>query len=95
MTVREKQREIVVLAQQTHEDIISTSHDKISKRLQLTVHLYRADGTLINPETYVIEGEDYTFLMSVDPAFTEGKPEGDYREVDLWCMVDKLREREA
>ena len=95
MTLREKQREIVVMAQQTHEDIVSTSHDKISQRLQLTVHLYREDNSLINPESYVIEGEDYTFLMSVDPSFAEGKPEGDYREVDLWCMVDKLREREA
>lgn len=95
MTLREKQREIVVLAQQTHEDIISTSHDKMSKRLAFTVNLYREDGSLINPESYLIEGEDYNYLMSVDPAFTEGKPENDYREVDLWCMVDKIREREA
>lgn len=95
MTMREKIREIVVIANQTHEDIVSTSHDKISKKLSLTVHLYREDQSFINGESYVIEGGDYAFLMSDDPAFAEGKMADDYREVDLWCMVDKLREREA
>lgn len=91
--MREKQREIVVLAQQTHEDIVSTSYDKILQKLELTVQLYRADGSLINTESYVIEGEDFTFLMSADPAFVEGKLENEYRESDLWCMVDRIRER--
>ena len=93
--MRENIREIVVIAHQTHEEIVSTSHDKITKKLELTVHLYREDGSFINGESYVIQGDDYTFLLSADPAFTEGKMENDYREVDLWCMVDKLREREA
>ena len=65
MTLREKQREIVVLAQQTHEDIISTSHDKMAKRLAFTVNLYREDGTLINPESYLIEGDDYLSLIHI------------------------------
>jgi len=95
MTLRENQREIVVLAQQTHEEIVSTSHDKISQKLSLTVHLYRSDGSLINPEVHVIQGEDYTFLMSADPAFSTGKQENDYREIDLWCMVDRIRANSA
>lgn len=91
--MREKHREIVVLAEQTHEDIVSTSYDKISQRLQLTVHLYRVDESLINPESYVIEGEDYIFLMSTNECFEPGKEENQYREIDLWCMVDRIRER--
>lgn len=91
--MRENQREIVVIANQTHEEIVSTSYDKIAKRLELTVHLYRGDGSFINGESYVIEGDDYAFLMSADPAFSEGKLENEYRESDLWCMVDKIRER--
>lgn len=89
--MRELNREIVVMAEQTHEDIVVILENKLDMKIDLTVHLYRADESLINPEYYTIDGENYNLLMSADPEFAPGKPENEYREVDLFHLIDKIR----
>lgn len=42
-------------------------------------------------ETFMVAGQNYKALMSGNPPWATGKPEGDFRKEDLWACVDAIR----
>lgn len=84
-------RDIVVLTRAKQENIYMTNQNKIEKKIEIGVQYLKEDGSFIHSETYLVEGENYTLLMSTDSCFAPGKPENEYREIDLWCIIDKIR----
>ena len=44
----------------------------------------------ISTESTTIEGDYYRALMSGNPSWATGKPEGEYRLDDLWVCVDAI-----
>lgn len=51
-------------------------------------------GEFIVPQTfdtYQIDGDDFTELMSANPPWAPNKPAGTYRNEDLWIFIDRFR----
>ncbi|MER2057237.1 MAG: hypothetical protein ABTA16_00355 [Niallia sp.] len=74
----------------TNEDIISEVKNYEEKRI-VVVTKYLNDLESSDGTTTIIEGEYYDLLMSQSSEFTEGKPLNDYREHDLWYVIDLKR----
>lgn len=73
------------------EEILQIAENKDNQTVTVYVVLKDADGKRLQQEPYCINGSNYTLLMSASPSFAPGKPENEYREVDLWYMVDLIR----
>lgn len=57
-----------------------------------------ASGDLIpnqRSETYTIEGDNFTELLSPAPSWSPNKPAGTYDNEDLWHFIDILRNTNA
>ncbi|MEF2243968.1 hypothetical protein V1L65_03380 [Paenibacillus sp. IITD108] len=46
---------------------------------------------VIRSEQVAISGTMYELLMSENPSFAPNKPQNEYREVDIWYIVDLIR----
>ncbi|CQR74168.1 hypothetical protein SOV_22950 [Sporomusa ovata DSM 2662] len=73
------------------EDIISIAEDKANKHIHVKINLVDVSGNIVMSEEYGIDGDDYTLLMSANPDFAPNKPENEYREADLWYIIDLIR----
>lgn len=75
-----------------NEDIRTIVENKGRRLIELGIAYYDATGSTITTETVLINKDNYELLMSESPDFAPGKPANEYREVDLWYMVDKITE---
>ncbi|WP_181950802.1 hypothetical protein, partial [Sporomusa ovata] len=73
------------------EDIISIAEDKANKHIHVKINLVGASGNTVLSEEYGIDGDKYLLLMSANPTFAPSKPENEYRECDLWYIIDLIR----
>ena len=77
----------------TGEEITVINEYKELGTISIVVSYKTSDGITISKDDYQISGEDYDLLMSQSPDFAPGKPENEYREVDLWFIIDLIREQ--
>lgn len=63
--------------------------------IAVTINLKNKNGDVVKTESYEIIGEHYDLLMSESPGFADGKPANEYRESDLWYIIDMLRESQV
>lgn len=49
-----------------------------------------SSGEVIGTEEYEISGTWYDLLMSESPEFAPGKPANEYRETDLWHIIELI-----
>lgn len=75
----------------TKEDFLAITEDKVSRIISLDIGLYDQEGVLVTTEFLKVVGDHYDVLMSESPPFAPGKPANEYREVDLWYIVDQVR----
>lgn len=75
------------------EELIVISEYKQEKRIKVTVGYFEEDGRLMDQVEVVIYDEYYEMLMSDSPNFASGKPLNEYRESDLWYVIDLLHRR--
>lgn len=75
------------------ESILSISEDKDKKQIVIITDLIGADGVKIKDELYCISGSNYDLLMSANPTFAPNKPMNEYRENDLWYIIDLIKIR--
>lgn len=73
-----------------NEEIININENKTLKMITVTIN-YLADSTSVKQENIIISGDNYDSLMSENPSFAPGKPENEYREADLWYIIDLIR----
>jgi hypothetical protein len=76
------------------EEFITINENKQSEIIQVFISVKSADGTVVKEEGYQIFGDEYKSLMSESPSFAPGKPANEYREVDLWHIIDSIRSRQ-
>ncbi|MFB9324287.1 hypothetical protein, partial [Cryptosporangium minutisporangium] len=69
------------------EHLTSINNYKEARTLVATVKYHDRDDLEIGQRTWYITGENYDLLMSESPDFAPGKPENEYREVDIWYII--------
>ncbi|SDW21872.1 hypothetical protein [Paenibacillus sp. PDC88] len=79
----------VVVSYETLEEIYES---KPSSRIDVRIGYYSENGELLRTQSITISGDNYMLLMSESPKFAPGKPANEYREADLWHVVDNILE---
>lgn len=72
------------------EMLIVITEDKVNGSISVDVGLYSENNELEKIENYVIKGAYYDLLMSESPNFAPNKPLNEYREEDLWYIIDLI-----
>lgn len=73
------------------EELINISENKIDKTIELTINKYDDSDCIAGVEYVNIVGDNYDLLMSANPTFAPNKPENEYREEDLWYIIDVIK----
>jgi hypothetical protein len=87
-------REINIPAETIFEDI-RTIEEVPNQTVSVVVGQTDSAGEFIVPQqyrTYVIEGENYIALNGAPTANYPDKPDGTYRNQDLWYFIDLLKQ---
>ena len=87
-------REIDIPAETIYEDI-RTIEEVPNQSVSVVVGQTDSAGVFLVPQqyrTYVIEGENYTELNGPPTTWSPDKPDGTYRNSDLWYFVDLLKQ---
>lgn len=78
----------------TSEKITKIEEDKNTEIIKIEVAYSDDNGEVIATNGFIINGEKYELLMSESPEFAPGKPKNEYREEDIWYIIDKIQEEE-
>lgn len=73
------------------EEIISICEYRQGGFIGVSVAKYDINNNNIANENYAITGDNYKILMSANPSFAPQKPADEYRDEDLWHIIDKIR----
>lgn len=99
MRTCDKQVEVVetvkTIKTATQEELVVISEDKKMKNIFLKIELKDADNRVIQTKEIYIAGDYYVLLMSESPSFAIGKPANEYREEDLWYIVDLMEQEQS
>lgn len=90
-------REINIPAQQVFEDL-RTIEEVPGISVRVSVGKTDASGEFIVPqqyELYMIDGDMYTELNGPATEWAPDKPDGTFRNQDLWHFIDILRNTNA
>ena len=75
----------------TKEEITLINENKQQKSIYIETIYKDINGNIIENTSTVISGDNYNLLMSQSPEFAPNKPLNEYREVDLFYIIDKIR----
>lgn len=78
----------------TTEKIISINENKSSKLVHVLTQYEDSDGNVLSQNNVVITGDDYDLLMQAGPDYAPQKPLNEYRETDLFHLIDLIRSRQ-
>jgi hypothetical protein len=84
----------VTIPQQTVIEDICTIDETPGHQVRFTVGKKDSDGEWIVPqqfEIFLVAGDEYTELNGPPLDWCPDKPEGTYRNIDLWHYVDMAR----
>jgi hypothetical protein len=90
-------REIDIPAQQVYEDL-RTIEEVPGISVRVSVGKTTPTGEFIVPqayELYMIDGDMYTELNGPPTSWAPDKPDGTFRNDDLWHFIDILRNTNA
>lgn len=92
-------RDVVVPEQSYTEDFMAVEEFP-GNYVRVVVGVRNPDGDGFDidnhpPKRYTIAGDDFTELNGPATAWASDKPEGTYRNQDLWYFVDKIRNSDA
>lgn len=73
------------------EDLKVVNKNKEDKVIDIIVAFKDSSGSLLGEENLFITGDHYELLMSENPEFAPNKPLNDFREDDLWYIIDMIR----
>lgn len=72
------------------EEFIEIRENKLSRQIDVLIAYKDDDGDIIKQEQKTINGTFYELLMSEYPNFALNKPLNEYREQDLWYVIDLM-----
>jgi hypothetical protein len=70
------------------ERIANIYEDKLSKNITVTVQSLDIEGAVVKEEQKHIVADAYNMLMAANPDFAPGKPANEYRESDIFYILD-------
>lgn len=73
------------------EEIVRISENKTDKTIEVLIVFNDNNGNIIDRESVVIKNENYELIMSAFPVFAPSKPANEYREKDIWYIIDQMR----
>ena len=85
-------REVTIPTQTIYEEIQSLQEFPEEMFVRVIVGTTDANGVFIVPQqyrAYIIDGDDYTELLSPNPSWDTAKPGGTYFNEDLWHFIDQ------
>lgn len=72
------------------EYIVVCYENKDNKYVSVVVNYLDENNIVIGEKRFDITGDHYDLLMSESPDFAPGKPLNEYREVDLFYIIDLI-----
>jgi hypothetical protein len=90
--IQEVTKQVAVNLKVAEERIAVKTENHLQKAIEVTIHCIGEDGGLVAAEVVSIRSEMYDLLMSESPAFAPGKPANNYRDNDLWYVIDLVRD---
>jgi len=75
----------------TSEEFSTILENKSNQYIAVTVNQKDLNNRVLLSYKYTIDGDKYAQIMSANPPFAPEKPANEYRESDLWHMVDLIR----
>lgn len=88
----EKIKKVTYYEEAITEEIYLIEENKLNNTVVVRTVFKGIYGEVLSEMTYWITGDNYDKLMADSPEFAPGKPENEYREVDLWYIIDKITE---
>jgi hypothetical protein len=91
-------REINIPAQQIYEDIYSLQELPDNQSIRVVVCATSSQGEFLVPsqcQEFMITGDMYVELNGPATSWAPDKPDGTYRNEDLWHFIDILRNPNA
>lgn len=88
--IKEISRTVQEVINSATMDVVSISEDRNSKIISVVLEYKDLDGDRIGIKTAIIANDNYVLLMSANPTFAPNKPIGEYREPDLWFILDYI-----
>ncbi|MDF2791150.1 MAG: CampHawk [Neobacillus sp.] len=79
----------------TEESILIINENKGQKYIYVETAYIDQNGDQISTTNNKITGDLYDLLMSQSPDFAPNKPLNEYREVDLWYIIDQIRSQQS
>ncbi|WP_312093805.1 hypothetical protein [Niallia sp.] len=76
------------------EELNSICEYKDQKSVSIDVYYRDSNDKVIGTQSYAITGEKYDLLMSESPDFAVGKLQNEYRESDIWYVIDLIRKEQ-
>lgn len=83
-------RSVHVEVQAAFREFRSIKELKDEQSVIVEVVYLDSDQKPISIETQSIDGQYYELLMSESPDFATGKPANEYREADIWHVIDLM-----
>lgn len=74
----------------SYEDFIEIYETKLLKKIDVRIGYFDKDNNLLDGVNTAITEGYYDLLMSESPDFAPGKPLNEYRETDLWHVIDLI-----
>ncbi|CDN41180.1 hypothetical protein [Paenibacillus sp. P22] len=72
------------------EDVQSIYEHQTERFVNVTTALRDTEGAIVSTRVHAITGVFYDLLMSQSPDFAPGKPANEYREADIWHVIDLI-----
>lgn len=83
-------QETVTAINIVRQQIVMINENKNNKIIEVVVESYDIEGHLADSQFIKISSDMYDLLMSESPDFAPGKPIDEYRESDLWYIIDMI-----
>lgn len=90
LTTKKFTRLVSTAVQASTEEIETLEENKTEQSIRVGLVYKDREGEIIYRQAYIISEGFYTLIMSESPDFAPGKPANEYREVDIWHIIDML-----
>ncbi|MFV0976972.1 hypothetical protein RCJ96_25830 [Bacillus sp. BSL6] len=84
-------KEIHIIERAIKEELAIITENKLSKHVEVMIEYKNENNEIVKREQNIIKDNHYELLISNSPVFAPGKPEGGFRESDIWYIIDLIR----
>lgn len=92
---KQETRLVEVPVKAVNEEFHYINEFKTDKYIDVCTVYLDSEGNAVKYSYYKVDGENYDYLMSQSPDFANGKPENEYREEDLWYIIDLIKTKQT